>query len=135
MPAVAPPFYSRTKVPRRQFYQELISHPVPNDLDAVTVLAAVLDLCMWLSYRCFTVKEEESIPLFGDFGLANQIGTTDYSRPRRFRAMIEQWLDSIRALWPHCPARISKYGQTIVVNRSYAVFPREAQHRGSALQV
>jgi hypothetical protein len=119
-----------------EFYEELISHPVPNDLDAVKVLAAspaVLDLFLWLSYRCFTAKGEESIPLFGDFGLANQIGTTDYSRPRRFRAMIEQWLDSIRALWPHCPARISKDGEAIVLNRSHAVFPREAQHRESGL--
>ena len=40
-------------------------------------------LFMWLSYRCFTAKGEETIPLFGYFGLANQIGTTDYSRPRR----------------------------------------------------
>ena len=121
-----------------EFYQELISHPVPNDLDAVKVLAAspaVLDLFMWLSYRCFTAKGEEAIPLFGDFGLANQIGTTDYSRPRRFRAMIEQWLDSIRALWPHCPARISKDGQAIVLNRSHAVFPREVQHRESGLKI
>ncbi len=56
-------------------------------MDAVKLLAAspaVLDLFMRLSYRCFTAKGTESIPLFGDFGLANQIGTTD-SRPRRFR--------------------------------------------------
>src|SRR5215471_2928511 len=84
-----------------EFYQELIAHPVPNDLEAIKVLAAsptVLDLFMWLSYRCFTAKGTESIPLFGDFGLANQIGTTEYSRPRRFRAMVEQWLDNIRRL-------------------------------------
>jgi hypothetical protein len=90
-----------------EFYQELIAHPVPNDLEAIKVLAAspaVLDLFMWLSYRCFTAKGTESIPLFGDFGLASQIGTTDYSRPRRFRAMVEQWLGAIRALWPECPA-------------------------------
>lgn len=116
-----------------EFYQELTSHPVPNDLDAVKVLAAspaVLDLFMWLSYRCFTAKGEESIPLFGDFGLANQIGTTDYSGPRRFRAMIEQWLNSIRALWPECPARISRDGQTIVVRHAPAVVPAGSPARG-----
>jgi hypothetical protein len=85
-----------------EFYQELISHPVPNDL-------------------------------FGGFGFANQIGTTEYSRPRRFRAMIELWLGSIRALWPHCPARISTDGQTIVLNRSLAVFPREVWNREPGL--
>ena len=112
-----------------EFYQELIAHPVPNDLEAIKVLAAspaVLDLFMWLSYRCFTAKGTESIPLFGDFGLANQIGTTDYSRPRRFRAMVEQWLDSIRALWPECPARISSDGQSIIVKHASAVLPAES---------
>ena len=89
--------------------------------------------CFTSVYRCFTAKGEETIPLFGDFGLANQIGTTDYSRPRRFRAMIEQWLDSIRALWPNSPARISRDGQAIVLNRSLAVYPREAQHREPSL--
>jgi hypothetical protein len=52
-----------------EFYQELIAHLVPKDLEAVKVLAAapgVLDLFMWLSYRCFTAKGTESIPLFGD---------------------------------------------------------------------
>lgn len=111
-----------------EFYQELVAHPVPNDLDAIKVLAAspaVLDLFMWLSYRCFTAKGVESIPLFGDFGLANQIGTTDYSRPRRFRAMVEQWLGTIRALWPQCPARITADGQSIVVKHAPAVLPGE----------
>ncbi len=74
----------------------------------------------------FTAKETESIPLFGDFGLANQIGTTDYSRPRRFLAMVEQWLDNIRALWPECPARISPGGQSIMVRHAPAVIPAES---------
>jgi hypothetical protein len=112
-----------------EFYQELIGHPIPNDLDAIKLLAAspaVLDLFMWLSYRCFTARGVESIPLFGDFGLANQIGTTDYSRPRRFRAMVEQWLGTIRALWPQCPARISVDGQSIVLKHASAVLPASA---------
>jgi hypothetical protein len=40
--------------------------PSDTDLDAVRVLApspAVLDL-LWLSYRCFSAKGEESIPLW-----------------------------------------------------------------------
>lgn len=69
-----------------EFFAEIMAHPIPADLEAVKVLVAapgVLDLFMWLSYRCFTTKGEESIPLFGDFGLARQIGCVDYSRPRR----------------------------------------------------
>ena len=79
---------------------------------------AVLDLYMWLSYRCFTAKGSDRIPIFGDFGLASQLGCVEYSRPRRFRAMLEQWLDTIRAIWPQCPARIVSNGQSIEIRNA-----------------
>ena len=110
------------------FYQEIMTHPVPNDLEAVKLLAAsqaVLDLYMWLSYRCFKAKGVETIPIFGEFGLANQIGTVEYSRPRRYRAMLEQWLRTIRAMWPACPARISRDGQNLVIQHAPAILPKE----------
>jgi hypothetical protein len=106
------------------FYQEILAHPVPNDLEAVKVLAAspaILDLYMWLSYRCFKAKGPESIPIFGEFGLANQLGCVEYSRPRRFRAMLDQWLTVIRAIWPDCPATISTDGSNVRVAPSAAV--------------
>jgi hypothetical protein len=56
-----------------EFYSEITAHPIPTDLEAVKVLAgapAVLDLFMWLSYRCFIAKREETIPIFGQYGLA-----------------------------------------------------------------
>lgn len=34
--------------------------------------------------------------------------------------MVEQWLESIRALWPECPARISSDGQTILLKHAPA---------------
>jgi hypothetical protein len=70
-----------------EFYEEVTAHPIPTDLEAVKVLSAspaVLDLFLWVSYRCFFV--------FGEYGLAEQLGSVDYSRPRRFRAMLDQWL-------------------------------------------
>jgi len=49
-----------------EFYQELISHPIPMDLEAAKALSsapAALDLFTWLSYRCFNAKgEERSFP-------------------------------------------------------------------------
>jgi hypothetical protein len=107
-----------------EFYNEVTSHPLPNDLDAVKVLAAspaVLDLYMWLTYRCFKASGTESIPIFGDFGLAGQIGTVEYSRPRRFRGMLEQWLRTIRAIWPECPAHIAARGEHLIVRHAAAV--------------
>lgn len=106
------------------FYQEILGHPVPNDLEAAKVLAAsptVLDLYMWLSYRCFKAKTSEAIPIFGEFGLANQLGCVEYSRPRRFRAMLDQWLITIRAIWPDCPADVSADGKSLVIGKAVAL--------------
>jgi Plasmid encoded RepA protein len=96
-----------------EFYQEILEHPIPIDLDAAKALSsspAALDLFTWLSYRCFVAKSEERISLFGEFGLANQLGCGYYSRPRRFRERLEQWLTLVHVMWPECPARISQDG-------------------------
>jgi len=85
--------------------------------------AAVLDLFMWLSYRCHVSKGEESIPIFGSFGLVQQLGCTKYSRPRRFRVKLEQWLGTIRTLWPDCPAELSGDGLSLVVRPVEAIIP------------
>jgi hypothetical protein len=115
-----------------EFYREITAHPIPTDLEAVKVLAgapAVLDLFMWLSYRCFLAKGKESISLFGAYGLASQIGSMEYARPRRFREKLEQWLGSIRVLWPECPARISSDGISLIVERGSAVWIEERVRR------
>jgi hypothetical protein len=115
-----------------EFYREIRAHPIPTDLEAVKVLAgapAALDLFMWLSYRCFVATGQESIPLFGGHGLANQLGSIEYSRPRRFCQKLEQWLDIIRGLWLDCPARISPDGASLLVNRGSAV--RTAERMGA----
>lgn len=93
-----------------EFYGEITAHPIPTDLEAVKLLAAapaVLDLFMWLTYRCFTAKAPELIPIFGEFGLVSQLGSIEYSRPRRFRAELDRWLSTIRMIWPECPAKVS----------------------------
>jgi hypothetical protein len=85
-----------------EFYKEVIAHPIPADIEAVKAFGsapAVLDLFMWITYRCFTAKSEERIPLFGDFGLTAQLGSVEYTRPRRFRAMLEHWLGQVRTVW------------------------------------
>jgi hypothetical protein len=106
-----------------EIYREVLAHPIPTDMEAVKVLAsapAVLDLFMWLVYRCFIAKREERIPLFGDFGLTAQLGSVEYTRPRRFKSMLEQWLSTIRIVWPECPAKVCADG------RYLSVAPRKA---------
>ncbi len=115
-----------------EFYREITSHPIPTDLEAVKLLAgapAALDLFMWLSYRCFVASGQESIPLFGERGLASQLGSVEYSRPRRFCQKLEQWLKTIRVLWPDCPAQINRRGDALLVHRGLAI--RAAERIGA----
>jgi hypothetical protein len=110
-----------------EFCQGLVAHPFPNDLEAARVLAAspaVLDLLMWLSHRCFTTKGTESIALFGNFGRRNRIGTTEYSRPRRVRALSNSGSPAFVRSDP-IAARISPDGQAIIIKDVPAVLPAE----------
>ena len=83
---------------------------------------------MWLSYRCFTARGKERVPLFGAFGLVSQLGSTEYARPRKFREKLEGWLNLIRAMWPECPARIDGDGTGLFVDRATAVLTQEVAH-------
>ena len=112
-----------------EFYQEITAHPIPTDLDAVRTLAsspAVLDLFMWLSYRCFSARSEESIPIFGTLGLAAQLGNVEYARRRKFREKLESWLEVIRAMWPECPARIDNTGNYLLLRPAAALVEKGA---------
>jgi hypothetical protein len=49
-----------------EFYREIQNHPIPTDLDAAKALSsspAALDLFMWLSYRCYSARGRERVPL------------------------------------------------------------------------
>lgn len=108
----------------QEFYREVMDHPIPTDLEAAKALSsapAALDLYTWLRYRCFSAKGEERVPLFGEFGLVNQLGIGAYARPRKFREQLEQWLILVKAMWPECPARVSSDGGALIVNRANAI--------------
>jgi hypothetical protein len=118
-----------------EFYREISSHPIPTDLEAAKALSAspaALDLFTWLSYRCFTARGRERVPLFGEFGLVSQLGSADYSRPRKFREKLEGWLKLVRAMWPECPAYIDQDGIALVVDRSSAVLPSKGTESSAA---
>jgi hypothetical protein len=86
---------------------------------------------MWLSYRCFTARGKERVPLFGAFGLVSQLGSIEYARARKFREKLEGWLNLIRAMWPECPARIDDPGTGLFVDRATAVLTQEVAHARS----
>jgi hypothetical protein len=73
-------------------------------------------------------KGRECVPLFGPRGLVNQLGSSDYARPRRFREKLAGWIDLVRALWPECPAGISSDGTGLWVDRANAVLTNEVSN-------
>jgi hypothetical protein len=118
--------YENVIVLSEEFFNEVTSHPIPTDLEAVKLLSpapAVLDLFVWLSYRCFTAKGTERIPIFGPFGLVQQLGAVEYSRPRKFRQKLHQWLRTIQLVWPECPAQITEDGESLRIDTATAVLP------------
>jgi hypothetical protein len=112
-----------------EFFREVTAHSIPTDLQAAKALScapAALDLYTWLSYRCFTAKQQERIPIFGGFGLAAQFGSADYARRRKFRERLERWLDLVRTLWPSCPARIGSDGDSLLIQPAMALAAKGA---------
>lgn len=82
-----------------EFYEEILSHPVPIDMRAIDVLkqsSLALDYYTWLTYRTFSLKKAQSIPWES---LHHQVGS-DYSRTRDFRKKSVSALQKIHAVWP-----------------------------------
>jgi hypothetical protein len=78
----------------------------------------VLDFYLWLVWRSWTPNGNPAfVPLFTASGLSSQLGTREYPA-RRFRQLIGQWLRRVKALWPECPAEISRNGESLVVRSS-----------------
>ena len=97
-----------------EFYREITAHPIPADLEAVKVLAAapaVLDYSCGSRIAAYWQRVKRGSRSLDHAALASQIGSIEYARPRRFREKLEQWLESIRVLWPECPAKISRMEQ------------------------
>jgi hypothetical protein len=106
------------------FYAEINSHPIPVERQAVAALAnapGVLDFYMWLVWRSWTIKAGRiSIPLVAERGLNEQLGSTEYTHPRFFRAKVRTWLRQVKAVWPQCPASISTDGFSVQIHSSRA---------------
>lgn len=127
--ALLPGGFENEIVLSNEFFREVTAHSIPTDLEAAKALSsapAALDLFMWLSYRCFTAKGRERIPIFGDFGLAAQLGSVYYAWPRKFRERLERWLDLVLTLWPACPARITGDGSHMLIQRAMALAAKGA---------
>ena len=78
------------------FYEEINGHRIPVEREVVALLAnapGVLDLYVWLVWKTWSLNAHSvRIPLFNPGGLAEQLGSIEYSADRFFRRKLSHWL-------------------------------------------
>jgi hypothetical protein len=104
------------------FYEEIDAHRIPVEREVVAALAnapGVLDLYLRLVWKTWSLNGHSvHIPLFTPGGLADQLGSREYSADRFFRRKLTHWLAEVKTIWPQCPAEISIDGQTLILHSS-----------------
>ena len=87
------------------FFNEIISHPVPLDMNTLTALkrsALGLDLYLWLTYRTFALKRPLRLSwrhLYRQFD-ANPVKAPDKRAVQKFRLKVVRELKKIKLAWP-----------------------------------
>ena len=88
-----------------KFFQEIISHPVPIDMNTLAALkrcALGLDLYLWLTYRMFTLRAPLRLPwrqIYRQFGV-DPDKASDKFTIRDFRENVLRELKKIKLAWP-----------------------------------
>ena len=87
------------------FFNEIIQHPVPIDMNTLTALKRSplgLDLYLWLTYRTFTLKRPLRITwkqVYRQFG-ADPAKASDNQTVQNFRYKVLRELKKIKLAWP-----------------------------------
>ena len=103
-PAERKPWESKIELGEK-FFQEIISHPVPLNLNTLTALKRSplgLDLYLWLTYRTFTLRAPLRLSwplLYGQFG-AVPTKASDKRTVDNFRTKCLRELKKIKLAWP-----------------------------------
>ena len=87
------------------FFNEIIRHPVPIDMNTLTALkrcALGLDLYLWLTYRTFALRAPQRLTwqqVYRQFGL-HPDKASDKNTVQMFRRNILRELKKIKLAWP-----------------------------------
>ena len=87
------------------FFNEIINHPVPLDMNTLTALkrsSLGLDLYLWLTYRTFALKSPQRLTwkqVYRQFG-AHPAKASDKFTVRNFRTKCLRELKKIKLAWP-----------------------------------
>ena len=88
-----------------KFFNEIIRHPVPIDMNTLTALKRSplgLDLYLWLTYRTFALRAAKRITwrlLYSQFG-AHPAKASDKATVQNFRRKVLRELKKIKLAWP-----------------------------------
>ena len=111
-----------------QFFQEIIRHPVPLDMNILKAIkrsSLGLDLYMWLTYRTFALKEPVQLRwrnLYRQFGV-NPAKATDRITVDNFRRKVLRELFKIKEAWPDLNYKTVR-GALVLSASKPAVAPR-----------
>ena len=121
-----------------KFFQEIIRHPVPLDMDILKALkrsSLGIDFYLWLTYRTFTLKRPLRLSwarLYRQFGVAPaKVG--DKRTVDAFRTDSLRELKKIQTAWPELNYARA-HGVLILWPSKSAVLPRATSARGVALK-
>ena len=87
------------------FFNEIISHPVPLDLNTLTALkrsSLGLDLYLWLTYRTFALRAPLRLTwrqVYRQFGV-DPAKASDNNTVQAFRYKVLRELKKIKLAWP-----------------------------------
>ena len=120
-----------------KFYQEIICHPVPLDLNILKAMkrsSLGIDFYLWLTYRTFTLRRPLRLSwarLYRQFGVAPaKVG--DKRTVDAFRTDSLRELKKIQTAWPELNYAMA-HGVLILWPSKSAVLPRAASARGIVL--
>ena len=88
-----------------KFFNEIIRHPVPIDMNTLTALKRCslgLDLYLWLVYRTFPIRAPQRITwrqVYRQFG-ADPAKSSDKQTVKNFRRKVLRELKKIKLAWP-----------------------------------
>ena len=88
-----------------KFFNEIISHPVPIDMNTLTALKRCclgLDLYLWLVYRTFALRAPQRLTwrqVYRQFGL-HPDKASDKKTVQNFRVKVLRELTKIKLAWP-----------------------------------
>ena len=87
------------------FFNEIINHPVPLDMNTLTALKRCslgLDLYLWLVYRTFTLRAPQQLSwlqVYRQFG-PNPNNAATHDAVQNFRRRVLRELKKIKLAWP-----------------------------------